>query len=201
MSLSLTHHAQLCMLFSQSPCSISFLISRFRAGPLKSSLDQCARCCFRVQCAERFKQRWSKTAGACVVLMPFLPKLMHSCLQLHSVGLLHCAVCLCPIYRTWTRLPLMVAASTSLSIQFTYPFVMYKWIAKRWLCTYRPPTKLLEGNVFTGVRHTIHRGNRLSLVPGPFWGVSRGWYILNPSARSRGYFSGRYASYWNAFFF
>ena len=40
---------------------------------------------------------------------------------------------------------------------------------------YCPPTKLGEGNVFTGVCHSVHRG-WISVVPGPFWGVgmSRG---------------------------
>ena len=43
-------------------------------------------------------------------------------------------------------------------------------IEKVW-CYYRPQTKLREGNVFTGVCDSVHRGGRC-LVPGGVW--SRG---------------------------
>ena len=39
---------------------------------------------------------------------------------------------------------------------------------------HRPQTKLLEGNVFTGVCLCI--GGRVSLVPGPFWGIGYLWF-------------------------
>ena len=39
---------------------------------------------------------------------------------------------------------------------------------------YRPPTKLREGNIFTGVCLSMRRG-RVSLVSGPLWGVGYVW--------------------------
>ena len=39
------------------------------------------------------------------------------------------------------------------------------------LVYYRPPTKLREGNVFTGVCHSVHGGRgTVYLIPGPFVG-------------------------------
>ena len=41
---------------------------------------------------------------------------------------------------------------------------------------YRPPTKLREANVFTGVCHSVHSGRGgISLVRGPFQGVGYFW--------------------------
>ena len=41
---------------------------------------------------------------------------------------------------------------------------------------YRPPTKLREGNAFTGVCHSVHGGGEAWLVPGPFFGGGYVWY-------------------------
>ena len=48
---------------------------------------------------------------------------------------------------------------------------------------YRPPTKLREGNVFTGVCHSVHR--EVCLIPGPFRGVW-GWVYLEGTPPSKG---------------
>ena len=90
---------------------------------------------------------------------------------------------------------------------------------------YRPPTKLQEGNVFTGVYLSTGRG-RVSLVPCPFLvpgpmsflgegvrvslvpcplGVGIPYTLPAPGIpyppHPRNNKSGRYASYWNAFLF
>ena len=56
---------------------------------------------------------------------------------------------------------------------------------------YRPQTKLREGNIFTPVGHSVHRGGSLSGVY-----LSRG---VSVREIPRTVTSGRYASYWNAF--
>ena len=56
---------------------------------------------------------------------------------------------------------------------------------------YRPQTKLREGNIFTPVGHSVHRGGSLSGVY-----LSRG---VSVKEIPRTVTSGRYASYWNAF--
>ena len=94
---------------------------------------------------------------------------------------------------------------------------------------YRPPTKLGEGNIFTGVCHSVHKGGigyhwsqvpSWSLVPCPFGGVGYlwshvpSWGVKVSGGRVSGdrvyplpgystptwkYKSERYTSYWNAF--
>ena len=60
---------------------------------------------------------------------------------------------------------------------------------------YRPPTKLREGNVFTGVCHSAHGGGNGELYPRDH-ASSLGLYPPPTNHKSR-----RYASYWNAFLF